>query len=611
MNVCRSHALPILLATLLTTILLSACQPVQLAVSMINSLDVSALNSVTTSAPTPPMGPAAFPTPTPTPVIFVLSPVVTQPPTPTKPPSLPTPTATPEVIAGPITVALHESVPGQWGTVLLARLNQVDQIANDSGVHMLRVLDQAATAQVVIDVRPLAAATKPLAERVFVVAAPFATIRDDVSLDEVRAAWQGATGAPMLYVSVDTAMLLSPVLGPFAGLLTPQHELLAAIENDPGALAILPFDQLDPQFKAMSVDGVNVLSNQLDLRSYPLAVALNIEGLGAGAVQSLLHESILPYTNRDSARLTQLIMTGVTAMSRVTALRMDQRGYDYPSQVISDVFAAADITHISNEVPFLDNCTADPTENNLILCSHPNYWAALEALGTDIVGLSGNHVNDFGRDGARRSLNWYRENGIPIYGGGFNVNEACAPLLWEHHGNTFAFIAALAFWPEGAWATTEQPGACYYYDNEEIILAMVRQLSELVDIVSVELQYEESYQATPLPGQIVEFRKLRDAGADIVTGVQSHVPQAQEPYGEGDSGGSGMISYGLGNFFFDQMWSWETRTELAARHTIYNGRLLNTELLTMVLEDYAQPRWATPEERTDILDRIFRAAPRR
>ncbi|WP_374711219.1 CapA family protein [Caldilinea sp.] len=304
-------------------------------------------------------------------------------------------------------------------------------------------------------------------------------------------------------------------------------------------------------------------------------------------------------------------MTGVTAMSRVTALRMDQKGYDYPSRVISDVFAAADITHISNEVPFLDDCVADPTENNLILCSHPNYWAALEALGTDIVGLSGNHVNDFGREGARRSLTWYRENGIPYYGSGFNVNEACAPLLWEHHGNTFAFIAALAFWPENAWATTDLPGACYYYDNRELLLALVRQLSEAVDIVSVELQHTETYEPYPIASQIADFRELRAAGADIVTGVQSHVPQAQEPYGVGDPGGPGIISYGLGNFFFDQMWSWETRTELAARHTIYNGRLLNTELLTMVLEDFAQPRWATPEERAEILNRIFRAAPPR
>jgi poly-gamma-glutamate synthesis protein (capsule biosynthesis protein) len=72
-----------------------------------------------------------------------------------------------------------------------------------------------------------------------------------------------------------------------------------------------------------------------------------------------------------------------------------------------------------------------------------------------------------------------------------------------------------------------------------------------------------------------------------------------------------MISYGLGNLFFDQMWSYQTRTELAARHTIYQGRVLSTEILTMVLEDYAQPRWTTAEERADLLQSIFAGAPAR
>ena len=122
-----------------------------------------------------------------------------------------------------------------------------------------------------------------------------------------------------------------------------------------------------------------------------------------------------------------------------------------------------------------------------------------------------------------------------------------------------------------------------------------------------------SHRTEPSPlsaQQVAEFREVRKWGADIVTGVQSHVPQAMEPYG-GTPEGPGIIAYGLGNLFFDQMWSWETRTELYARHTIYAGRLLNTEILTGVLEDYAQPRWATPEERTEILTRIFDAAPKR
>lgn len=82
-----------------------------------------------------------------------------------------------------------------------------------------------------------------------------------------------------------------------------------------------------------------------------------------------------------------------------------------------------------------------------------------------------------------------------------------------------------------------------------------------------------------------------------------------EAYSTNDPDGAGMIVYGLGNLFFDQMQIWATRTELIAHHTIYQGRVINTEILTAVLEDYAQPRWATAEERSGILTRIFNAVP--
>jgi poly-gamma-glutamate synthesis protein (capsule biosynthesis protein) len=296
-------------------------------------------------------------------------------------------------------------------------------------------------------------------------------------------------------------------------------------------------------------------------------------------------------------------------MARVTAARMERKGYDYPARVIGPELSAADITHISNEIPFIKGCKVNTKPNNLRFCSKPAYWKALELVGTDIVGLSGNHVNDFGRKGARESLAFYKKIGVPVYGSGLNEEEACKPLLLEHNGNSFAFIAALAFQPSYAWATDTQPGACYYYKNRKKILNMIRELSGQVDIVSVELQFQESYRARPLPKQVREFRKLRAAGADIVTGVQSHVPQALEPYGETEPGGSGIIAYGLGNFFFDQMWSQPTRDELYLRHTIYDGRLIHTEILTGVLYDYAQPRWATPKQRTRILKRIFNATP--
>lgn len=522
----------------------------------------------------------------------------------------PTPSPTPVVLEGPLTVGLMPGLPEELSMPLLNALNQIDRVEADNGPQPLRVLDEAENATTVIEAVDARAADHVLAERVFAVVVPFETVTDEVALEDLQLRWQGLDERPILADSA-TAQLLTAVLGPGVGVTVEQGDLLARLEEMPDALGILPFDQLTPRYKVLRVDGVNVLSNRFVAANYPLIAAINVRGPGASLLVELLQPVIEPVTNRDATQLTTLIMTGVTAISRGTAAAIERNYVTYPAAIISGTLAAADITHVSNEVPFLDDCEVANYENNLTLCSHTSYKAILDVIGTDIVGLSGNHVNDFGRDGARESLQFYAEHDVPIYGSGLTAEEACKPLLWEDHGNTFAFFAVLAFGPETAWATDEEPGACHYYDHKDEVLDAVRELADEVDIVAVEFQHQETYDPQPIPVQIEEFREMREAGADIVTGVQSHVPQALEPYGSQDPGGPGIIAYGLGNLFFDQMWSWPTRTELIVRHTIYGGRVLNTEVLTAVLEDFAQPRWTEPEEREDILTRIFNAAPPR
>lgn len=555
------------------------------------------------SGPVPPAPYFSSPTPEPLP---------TFPPIPT---TTPRPTSTPQFVAGPVTVAFAQALPQIYALPMRTMLNQTRSISVGSWLKRpLRLVDNVDSARVQIKLEPLANirlnGAIPLLERYYVVVAPFNTVADDIALDDLRLRWQGLKPAP-LYVSEAAALDLPAVLG-VRRVSVVEHASWAAIfANTPDAIGILPFDQLDPSYKVLTVNGVNPLSNRLQPTAYALAVGLTVHGAGSPQVATLLQSTVEQRTNRNANLLTTLIMTGVTAMSRTTAAKMEEKGYVYPAAIISDTLRAADITHISNEVPFLSDCQVNAAPNNLVMCSHTNYWASLEAVGTDIVGLSGNHVNDFGRSGARESIGWYRANNVPIYGSGMNVQEACAPLLWYHNGTRFAFLAALAFGPEFAWATADQPGACYYYDHKEEVLASIRQLSQQVDVVAVELQYEETYNPYPTSRQVEEFRELREAGATLVTGVQSHVPQALEPYGADDPGGSGMIVYGLGNLFFDQMQSWNTRTELYIRHTFYEGRLISTEILTGVLEDFAQPRWATTEERAGILNEIFAAAPRR
>jgi len=41
------------------------------------------------------------------------------------------------------------------------------------------------------------------------------------------------------------------------------------------------------------------------------------------------------------------------------------------------------------------------------------------------------------------------------------------------------------------------------------------------------------------------------------------------------------------------------------RSVFYEGRLISTEVFTIRLEDYAQPRLMTPEERATLLETVF------
>lgn len=74
-----------------------------------------------------------------------------------------------------------------------------------------------------------------------------------------------------------------------------------------------------------------------------------------------------------------------------------------------------------------------------------------------------------------------------------------------------------------------------------------------------------------------------------------------------------LIHYGLGNFLFDQMDIpvVGTKREFVDRHIVYDGKYINTELLTAMLTDWAKPVPMEQEERAQLLYDIFIASQRR
>ncbi len=446
---------------------------------------------------------------------------------------------------------------------------------------------------------------------IFAAATRFNSTDTAIQSSEISALWRGtaAEGLPYTEIAVLSSTLpsLITLLGPAGPTVVGHGDLdtiIDAVWARENSLAILPFEALTPELTVLAVDGNNPVenTNRFDADTYFLALPFYANS-GVPSIDSISTRlrTLSGGSNRHADELTVIAMTGVTAMVRQTAAQMDQLGVDWPARVVGPELAAADITAISNEVPFVNGCETNTDPANLTFCSPPSYMATLEAVGTDIIGLTGNHQNDYGRAAALESLQIYADVGIPVYGAGRTKAEAFAPLYLEHNGNRLAFIGANSYGPPLAWAGDDTPGSAEFDLN--IMSATIRAIKEndRADVVLAELQYQESYDVQPLYDQRDNFRALVWAGADVVTGVQSHVPQAME-FEEGN-----LILYGLGNLFFDQMQG-TTREGMIVKHTIYAGRHMSTQILTTIIEDYGQPRWTTPEERQQILGRVLGAS---
>ncbi|MHB8111890.1 MAG: CapA family protein [Bellilinea sp.] len=447
-------------------------------------------------------------------------------------------------------------------------------------------------------------------EWIYALAAPFSSLLDTMTLADLEGAWQGLQEpSPVIYLESATLRALEPLLGaPDSNVqILPADEILAAAWDTPGALALVPFEALEPRWKVIALDGQSPVRNDFQATAYPLKAYYGWQGKeeALAALQLAVTDGEFPQltSNRDPSRMTVLIMTGVTALVRATAVKMEEKGMTYPGEAVRDWLINADLTHISNEVSFSPVCP-DPVSypGPLIFCSKPEYIELLDDVGTDIIELTGNHGVDWGRDALAYSLNLYRQRGWAYYAAGEDVFQAREAVTIEHNGNKLAFIGCNPAGPEFIWATETQSGVanCDYPWMWE----RIRQLTAEGYQVIATFQYFEAYRHYVEPFEERDFRSMADAGAVIVSGSQAHHPMAMEFY-QGS-----FIHYGLGNLFFDQMHRGglipdATRKEFIDRYVFYNNRHISTEILTAMLEDYARPRPMTAAERYDFLTEIF------
>ena len=461
-------------------------------------------------------------------------------------------------------------------------------------------------------------AEDPIIEWVYVLAAPFSYVDEGVNGADLQAFWQGnaemSFPAEVLFVDGSTKAVIEKIWGSAATSkvkVISSNALLGRVWESENAFAIIPFEQLEPAWKVLTIDGFSPIHKDFNPSDYLLNIPFSFLGDQAELERLLSHvmedenAGEYPLSNRHSDRLTTVVMTGVTALVRGTAYVMDSSGNTYPAIDIGDILRDADILHISNEISFVENCP-NPFSNkandaNLVFCSKPEYIQLLEAIGTDVVELSGDHFGDWGPEAMISTLEMYEERNWQYYGGGRDYTDGIQPAVFNHHGNKIAFFGCNAK-PKGyATASDSSPGAVHC--DMELMAEQLKNVIAQGYQPIFTFQHIEYYAYNASPALQVDFYSAADAGAVIVSGSQAHQPHAIEFYK------SSLLHYGLGNLFFDQYReSFAQRQAFIDRHVFHDGEHISTELIPIIFIDLARPRVMTEEERIFLLNEVFTAS---
>ncbi|PKN90674.1 MAG: hypothetical protein CVU45_02105 [Chloroflexi bacterium HGW-Chloroflexi-7] len=494
----------------------------------------------------------------------------------------------------PDSIYYSPAVPQEW----------IQEIGN------LKTTENAKTADLVLDFSGQQELTSVAQfERIYAAGVPFDTVIDSISLVELKTLW--STGAPSL-AGYDQILLSEPTYGVFKhywGLpfessikIVETQDLTSELWSVSNALAILPFEAIEPRLKILKVDEISPLDRPMDVENYGLTVTYTLSGV-QGAEKLLQPEieqitSLIPATNRDESKMTVVMMTGTTALARVTLKKIELNGYDYPVEMVKDWFLSADLRHVSNEVSFMEGCEYVDAYT-MQFCSRPDQIKVLENIGVNVVESTGNHLNDYPGDAFAKTLEMYKERGWLSFGGGINEEDALQPATTEVNGNKIAFIGCNPVGFDTAWATDTRAGSAncdYVWMNQKIAELKTQGYVVITTFQAWEIDrqmYDEYYRKI--------FKDAAYAGADIIQGSQAHVPMGFEFVNDS------LIHYGLGNFLFDQMEPHNIR-EFYDRHIIYNGKYISTELLTATLTDWSRPVPMTERERQALFDEIFTAS---
>jgi gamma-polyglutamate biosynthesis protein CapA len=160
---------------------------------------------------------------------------------------------------------------------------------------------------------------------------------------------------------------------------------------------------------------------------------------------------------------------------------------------------------------------------------------ALKVAGIDIVSLANNHTINFGQIGLDQTRQSLIENNVMYFGSPINNPDLTATTTCIKD-----ICVGIIGWHE------------FGYKNDEFIYSKIKEMRSIVDYLVIFPHWGIEYESKPNKKQIKLAHDWIDVGADVVVGAHPHVVQTVEKYKDK------YIFYSLGNFIFDQYFSFGT-----------------------------------------------------
>lgn len=237
-------------------------------------------------------------------------------------------------------------------------------------------------------------------------------------------------------------------------------------------------------------------------------------------------------------------LTGDIMLSRGVQRYLEEYGYDYPYEDVSELFLQDDLTIGNLECPITDNGNNANKAKRFLFKADKDNAAALKRAGFDCLNLANNHTMDYMSSGLHDTMACLDEQGLAYVGASENA-ALKKPYIFEKHGIRVGVLAYSALPAEGYFFNKDKPTIQYistmdFSGMEEDIAAAE------CDFLIVYFHWGIEYQPYKSDTQELIAKKAIDLGADFVVGAHPHVLQEPELYKDK------YIYYSLGNFIFDK-----------------------------------------------------------